>query len=220
MKGSLRSLPGTRRISIARQRLAFTGSATYWERNYELGRTSGSGSYGDLAQGKASFLNAFIRERNIMTVTEFGCGDGNQLSLAEYPSYTGLDVSRSAIHICKQRFAGDMTKSFFLYDGSCYVDHAGRFAADMAISLDVVYHLVEDSVFEQYMTHLLAAGRRYAMVYATNEEIPHTAPHVRHRRFSTWIERRFPEWQLVQVAPGPNIGPGRADFFVYERSCS
>lgn len=45
----LRPLPGVKRLSRLRQRLSFTGSAHYWERNYARGGTSGDGSYGVLA---------------------------------------------------------------------------------------------------------------------------------------------------------------------------
>jgi len=214
----MRSLPGTRSLTIARQRLAFHGSADYWEKNYRLGQTSGSGSYGELARGKADFLNEFTRKRELKTVTEFGCGDGNQLSLAEYPAYIGLDVSRSAIRICRQKFANDLTKSFFLYDGTCHVDHAGIFGADLVLSLDVIFHLVEDSVFETYMADVFGAGRRYVVIYATNAKIQGTAPHVRHRNFTPWVEQNFTEWQLVEHVPGPGTDRIRADFFVYQRS--
>jgi SAM-dependent methyltransferase len=213
----VRPIPGARRLSLLRQRLGFAGSAPYWESHYARGGTSGDGSYGDLARGKAEFLNAFVREHSVRSVTEFGCGDGHQLSLAEYPRYVGLDVSPAAIGLCKRRFAGDPTKSFFLYDGACFVDRAGLFTADLAISLDVLYHLVEDSVFEAYMEHLFAAGRRYVVVYATDMERGGTGPHVRHRRFSSWPEDNCPHWRLVRVTRGPNPGSGRADFFVYQR---
>ena len=139
VKDLLRPLPGVKRLSLLRQRLSFTGSAHYWERNYAHGGTSGDGSYGVLAQAKAEFLNAFVRENDLRSVTEFGCGDGHQLSLAEYPRYVGLDVSPAAIGLCKPLFAQDPTKSFFLYDGACFVDHAGLFTADLALSLDVVF---------------------------------------------------------------------------------
>jgi SAM-dependent methyltransferase len=217
VKDILRPLPAVRQLSLLRQRAAFTGSASYWERNYARGGTSGAGSYGALARGKARFLNDFVRAHGVRSVMEFGCGDGHQLSLAEYPRYTGLDVSRTALAVCKRRFAGDQSKSFFLYDGTCFVDHAGLFSADMAMSLDVVYHLVEDSVFETYMAHLFGAGRRYVVVYSTNEQIQGTAPQVRHRHFSAWVEAHCPQWRLAQVTRGPNTGPGRADFFVHER---
>ena len=214
----LRPLPGVRRISLLRQRLAFTGSAYYWERNYARGATSGSGSYGSLGEGKSRFLNNLVRERAVHSVIEFGCGDGNQLAMAEYPSYVGLDVSRAAIACCQRRFADDPAKSFFLYDGSCFTDRAGVFTADLALSLDVVYHLTEDTVFETYLRHLFAAGRRLVIIYSTNMEISGTAPHVRHRRFTPWVAANCPEWTLAEVTRGPNAEYARADFFVYQRA--
>ncbi len=83
------------------------------------GGTSGEGSHGDLATGKARFLNAFVKGNDVQAVIELGCGDGNQLPLAAYPQYIGLDVSKTAIELCKIRFACDPGKSFFLYDNSC-----------------------------------------------------------------------------------------------------
>jgi SAM-dependent methyltransferase len=216
IKDVLRPLPGVRQLSILRQRMDFAGSSNFWEENYRSGELSGPGSYGALAEGKARFLNAFVRDNSIGSVIEFGCGDGNQLSLAEYPRYVGLDVSKSAIGLCKGRFAADQHKSFFLYNGEAFVDHVGIFTADMAMSLDVVYHLIEDAVFETYMAQLFAAGQRYVIVYSSDTEIRGTAPHVRHRHFTPWVERNCPDWSLAEVRRGPNEEPGRADFFVYE----
>ncbi len=217
VKDLIRPLPGVRSLSLLRQRAAFRGSARYWELNYARGGTSGPGSYDALAEGKAAFLNDFVRTREIGSVIEFGCGDGNQLSLADYPAYVGLDVSRSAIALCQRRFAGDPAKSFFLYDGACFTDRAGLFTADLALSLDVIYHLTEDAVFEAYVTHLFAAARRHVIIYATNGESSGTAPHVRHRHFTPWVEAHRPDWRLLEVTRGPNHGPGSADFFTYER---
>src|SRR3984885_3123844 len=191
----IRPIPGVGQLSLLRQRLDFTGSADFWERRYARGGTSGEGSYGALAHGKAEFLNAFVRSNSVQSVIEFGCGDGNQLSLAKYPSYVGLDVSRSAIELCKRRFADDPTKSFFFYDSSCFIDRAGLFKGDLTLSLDVVYHLIEDAVFEKYMTHLFSASNRYVIVYATNENIRADAPHVRHRHFSHWTDKNCPRWR-------------------------
>lgn len=217
-KDIARPISGVRRLSLLRQRLAFAGSARYWEQRYTRGGTSGGGSYGMLAAAKAEFLNNFVAANGISSVTEFGCGDGHQLSLATYPHYVGLDVSRAAINLCKRRFADDQTKSFFLYDSGCFVDYAGIFRSDLAISLDVIYHLVEDDVFEAYMRHLFAAAGEYAVVYASDQEIAGTAPHVRHRRFSVWIKSNCTAWRLAEMVPGRSSGPARADFFVYRRA--
>ena len=203
VRDMIRPLPGVRRLSLLRQQAAFRGSARYWERNYARGGTSGAGSYDALAQGKAVFLNEFVRTREIGSVIEFGCGDGNQLSLADYPAYIGLDVSRTAIQWCQQRFAADLAKSFFLYDGACFTDRAGVFTADLAISLDVIYHLTEDAVFETYMTHLFAAAARYVIIYATDGEIAGTAPHVRHRHFTPWVRVALPGLASAGGDAGP-----------------
>jgi SAM-dependent methyltransferase len=218
VKELVRPIPGMRQLSLLRQRMGFRGSAQYWERNYARGGTSGAGSYHAAAEAKAAFLNDFVLTRDVTSIIEFGCGDGHQLSLADYPAYIGLDVSRSAIELCQRRFVGDPAKSFFLYDGTCFADRAGLFVADLGISLDVIYHLTEDAVFEAYMTHLFAAGARYVIIYATNREVRGTAPHVRHRHFTPWVEAHAQDWRLLKVTSGPNAGPDRADFFAYERA--
>ena len=214
----IRPLPGVRQMSLMRQRIAYSDSVHFWEANYAQGGTSGCGSYGSLAEGKKRYLNDLVREREVSSVIEFGCGDGNQLSLAEYPSYIGLDVSRTAVRLCQRRFAADATKSFFLYDGPCFTDRAGIFTADLALSLDVVYHLTEDAVFETYLRHLFAAGRRLVVIYSTDAEIGGTAPHVRHRHFTGWVEANIPGWRLAGVTAGPSTERARADFFLYTRS--
>ena len=104
VKGIIRPLPGVRQFSLLRQRIHFNSSADFWERRYAGGGSSGPGSYGTMAQGKANFLDAFVQSSNVQSIIEFGCGDGNQLSLARYPRYIGLDVSRSAIGLCRSRF--------------------------------------------------------------------------------------------------------------------
>ena len=214
----IRPLPGVRRVSLMRQRIAYGDSARFWEANYAQGRTSGCGSYGRLAEGKGRYLNDLVREYEVGSVIEFGCGDGNQLSMAQYPAYIGLDVSRTAIALCQRRFAADATMSFFLYDGTCYTDRAGVFTADLALSLDVVYHLTEDAVFEAYLRHLFAAARRLVVIYSTDAVLGGTAPHVRHRHFSPWIEANVPGWRLARVTTGPSAERARADFFLYTRS--
>src|SRR5260370_32793049 len=115
----VRPLPGVRRISLLRQQLEFRDSAHFWERNYARGATSGSGSYGAAAEAKAGFLNTLVRDRGVRSVVEFGCGDGNQLSLAQYPRYVGLDVSRTAIGLCQRRFTANPAPGSFLLDRTC-----------------------------------------------------------------------------------------------------
>jgi len=198
----------------------FPGSEAYWRARYERGRDSGDGSRGQLAAFKARFLNDFVREQRIASVIEFGCGDGQQLALARYPSYLGLDVSAEALRLCRERFRGDPTRRFRLV-----AEHDGE-GADLALSLDVVYHLVEDAVFESYMEKLFDAGRRFVIVYSSNtDRAPERGPaHVRHRRFTEWVASHRPEFRLERHVPNPHPyrnGAGSfADFFVFVREAA
>lgn len=214
---SERRFPGKSSLSLLRQRVRFSGSAQYWEDRYAQGSTSGLGSYGEVAQMKANFINSWVKSNDVSSVSEFGCGDGNQLSLAEYPTYIGLDVSRTAILLCKERFVNDKTKSFYLYDGECFIDNGRLFRSDLVMSLDVIYHLVEDIIFETYMGHLFATAKRHVIIYSTDAPCGRSAPHVKHRNFSAWVRYNYPEWQLALQSNGPRSEESQADFFVYEK---
>jgi hypothetical protein len=83
---------------------SFQSIKSYWESRYASGGTSGAGSYGNLATYKANYLNDFVKKNNISKVIEFGCGDGNQLSLSNYSLYIGLDISENAINMCRLKY--------------------------------------------------------------------------------------------------------------------
>src|SRR5262245_41742960 len=101
----------SRRLLARRKNMKlFASSAGNWEKRYAHGRNSGVGSYGFLAEFKAEVLNRFVAAHQVQTVIEFGCGDGNQLTLAEYPTYLGFDVSRTAISQCQTLFKADGNK--------------------------------------------------------------------------------------------------------------
>jgi len=197
----------------------FLGSRQYWIERYEAGRTSGAGSYNALAEFKAEIINAFVAKHGIGSVMEFGCGDGHQLGLADYPAYTGFDVSPRAVELCRSKFANDGIKKFLLME-----DFRGQ-TAELALSLDVIYHLVEDDVFESYMKTLFGAGERFVIVYSSNSTLreQNQAAHVRHRRFTEWVDANAPEWSLMKHIPNryPQSTSGTqgslADFYLYEK---
>jgi hypothetical protein len=184
----------------------FEGSAPYWEKRYIAGGNSGPGSYGDLAIFKAKILNEFIAAEKVQSVIEFGCGDGHQLSLARYPRYLGLDVSSTAIAKCRILFAGDASKEFKAmqnYNGD---------QADTVLSLDVVYHLVEDDIFEQHMTAIFDSARRWVIIYSSNYDgaDENLAEHVRHRKFTNWVRTHRLDWYCANVIK--NEFPFTGDF--------
>ena len=200
----------------ARARKSFHSTA-YWESRYREGGTSGDGSYDKLAAYKADLLNDFVRSNDVQTVIEWGAGDGAQAARFDFPAYLGVDVSATAVARCTEAFAGDPTRRFALPS-----DVSGE-TADLALSLDVIYHLVEDATFDAYMRDLFASAHRFVIVYSSNYDEQPSAVHVRHRCFTDWVETHAPEWPLKDkhVNPYPYTGDTTAgsfaDFYVFER---
>jgi hypothetical protein len=94
--------------------------------------------------------------------------------------------------------------------------------ADLALSLDVVFHLVEDAVFEQHMQHLFGVARRFVIVYSSDFDGPGMAAHVRHRNVSAWVASSFPAWERTEVVENPHTThddgtPTIAKFLVFRR---
>ena len=172
-------------------------STAYWQRRYRRGGNSGAGSYGRLAQYKADYVNHIVRDYGISRVVEFGCGDSNQASLYSFPAYLGLDVAPSAVEICEQKLGSRPNWQFKLLDGTPIPKH------DMAMSIDVIFHLVEDDVYDRYMRSLFDAAESCVLIYSSDKDDPHPAKHVRHRSFSDWIAENQPDWVLVDSPEHP-----------------
>lgn len=172
-------------------------SGDYWERRYCAGGNSGAGSYHHLADFKAKVINGFVRKNHIQKVIEWGCGDGNQLSLFEFPEYIGYDVSKQAVSLCRRKFAKDQSKIFKWCGNDEFVNDI---VSDLSISLDVIYHLVEDEVYYLYMDRLFQSSRKYVCIYSCNFEKTH-ALHVRCRKFTDYVKQNFREWELILYLP-------------------
>ncbi len=210
-----------RTIRDKRRARRFPGSRAYWERRYARGGDSGSGSQAHLAQAKAQFLNEFVERARVRSVVELGCGDGTQLELFRFPSYTGIDVAQQVVLENRQRFRSEQLR--FLTTEEWTSLPPEQRSAELALSLDVLYHLVEDDVFEEYLRGLFSAGSRYVIVYASNWDESGKDRHVRHRRFTDWVDRHISGWKLKEEVPNrfkyvpgdPSTSP--SSFFVYER---
>lgn len=192
----LRTIPYFWRLAprfAVKEDAKFVSTPQYWEDRYAAAGTSGLGSTGTLARFKAKVINDFVQDRGIQTLIEFGCGDGNQLALARYENYLGLDISKSAIRQCIEKFSDDKTKRFFLYDPESFLDHEDNFVADASLSLDVIYHLIENDAFKSHMEHLFRSARSYVIIYSSNVDRDVSARHVKHRKFTPYIAGYFPD---------------------------
>lgn len=189
-------------------------SVAYWEARYRGGGHSGAGSRGHLLTYKAGFINGFIAANRVASIIDFGCGDGALLSLLTVKTYTGLDVSTTTLASCARQFP---EREFLPY---YQVDNAAT--ADLSLSIDVIYHLIEDTTFVQYIDNLFAHATRFVIVYASNTDLAWPAAHVRHRRFTDMATARHPAWRLLAHCPNSSpFDPARpddtsfADFFVF-----
>tara|TARA_B110000116_G_scaffold74534_1_gene64671 strand:+ start:686 stop:1324 length:639 start_codon:yes stop_codon:yes gene_type:complete len=169
-------------------------SSRYWEKRYLKGGDSGYGSYGYLAEYKAEIINNFINNNSINTVIEFGSGDGNQLKYMNYKNYIGFDVSNYIIRKCRNKYKDDSTKQFNLYS------NYNNEISELTLSLDVIFHLIEEDIFIDYMKKLFNASNKYVIIYSsnTNNQLTHMVKHFRNRKFTDWIEANQPDFKLIK----------------------
>lgn len=201
-------------------RKTFFSSQKYWIHRYMNGENSGAGSYSRLAEFKAEIINKFVLDNHIKTIIEYGCGDGNQLKYAKYPSYIGFDISKDAIALCKKVFGSDSSKTFKTL--SEYSDEK----SDLTLSLDVIYHLTEKKVFMNYMLRLFHSSLSFVVIYSsdTNQQIKAENCHIKQRKFTDWVKKNLPNWELIKHIPNKYPynpkdpeNTSISDFFIYQR---
>jgi trans-aconitate methyltransferase len=188
--------------------------AGYWDRRYREGRTSGAGSEGDEGAYKAAYLSKFIADRDVKTVIDWGCGDGQVLELIEFPAqtqYIGIDVSETIVR--RMRNKGWEPRCLF-HTAEAY-PILTRTTMELALSMDVLFHLPDDDDYFGYLDNLFGSAERFVVIYATNYAGGRTARHVFRREFTPDIAERFSEWELKTVETP--LREGLASFFVYEK---
>lgn len=207
----LKFFPGNSKLYLWKN-----NSSQYWEDRYQNGGNSGYGSYGLLSDYKADFVNNFLIENKIETVIELGCGDGNQLNLINYPKYIGIDVSFKSIELCKNKFFNDFSKSFY------HLSEIPDVTCDLSISMDVIFHLIEEEIFEDHMKKLFSHSSKFVLIYSSNENKRQFffQPHIKHRKFSEWIFYNYKNWELLSVTKNPFKYTSKgsfSDFFIYRK---
>lgn len=202
----------------------FHSVKSYWESRYASGGTSGAGSYGNLATYKASYLNDFVKKNNISKVIEFGCGDGNQLSFSNYPLYIGLDISKNAIDMCRLKYNHDLSKQFFIYETSILNSSNDLLKGDLTISLDVIFHLVDDIEYDLYMKNLFKFSTNFVIIYSSNNDDKQEVAHMKHRKFTRWVTKNEKNFVIEKfdknIYPYDGKNPDStsvSDFYIYKK---
>lgn len=181
--------------------------ATYWNRRYLDGRTSGAGSEGEAAAVKAATIDRVIREHDITSVIDWGVGDGAVLGLvkAKVP-WLGVDVAPVAIERLSARYGPrSRTRRFAL---ACEAAHDVR---DLALSLDVLFHLPDEADYQLHLAQVFTSAAKAVLIHASDHDGGRTARHVQWREFTPDVAARFPNWRLAEE-PADRTVPG---FYLY-----
>jgi predicted O-methyltransferase YrrM len=192
-------------------------SNKFWDKRYKTGGNSGKGSYSNFATFKGNIVNSVIMNNSdIKTIVDYGVGDGNQLTYfnLENINYIGLDVSEFIINKCKKIYNNDIHKQFLICDKINF----NNLKCDLVLSLDVLYHLIEDHEFIGYLNNLFKISNKFVIIYANNIDKTHTAEHVKFRNFTNYIKQNFKEWILIKHIINPYKNESPSDFYIFEKN--
>ena len=201
--------------------LFYENSSDYWNQRYLNGGSSGDGSRGRLAEQKSDYVKGIIDLHGITSAIDFGCGDGSQLSefINSLESYIGYEVSPYLVSKLEEQYGGE---GRYFYN---YKSYNGS-KAELSLSLDVIYHLIEDSVFEDYMRNLFNSSMKFVLIYSSNTAYQHIFQprHIYHRDVTTWISNNIDNFKFVEYVCNkyPYMWDGNketsfCDFYLYKR---
>ena len=111
---------------------------------------SGHGSLPSVTKGYRKLLEDFIRENNIKSVVDYGCGDWQFSRLVDWgdASYTGVDVVPSVVEENTAKYGSDKITFKAIKPG------AKPPKADLLIVKDVLQHLPNATV-EKFIKEVL-----------------------------------------------------------------
>lgn len=183
-----------------------------WKNRYQNGGNSGSGSYNELYIFKRDIINDIINKNDIQSIIDFGCGDGNQIKEINTKNYIGIDIADTSIKICKMKYNNDNTKKFYTYDE---IDNI-KLQSDLTMSLDVLYHILEEDLYFNYLKNLFSCSSNYVLIYSNNYN-GHIEGHIYTRKFTDNVENMFPNWELQKKINQKYPKKSSADFYLYKK---
>lgn len=198
----------------------------FWEDNYSAGRSSGPGSEGEFAEWKAAVVNDVIERYDVTVVLDVGCGDGQQAALIECPRYYGIDVSPTAVDMCRDRFFGDPMRYF----DTCAPGQLPDGMFDLVMSLEVLMHILEEDVFVSTLSQMFTRARHTVLIQAPLVPMVEYRAGAwdKHRPLLPYLSEYLPYWVLSEILIHPastpesrargEIGEMAADFLVFRRA--
>ena len=182
-----------------------SATCKFWEERYKGGGDSGRGSYNtdhaNFFDFKTNYINNIIQEHKVKTINDFGCGDGNQIKdLRGFDTYKGYDISNEAVSKCSNKYENNPKYNF-------YSEYKNWAKADLSMSLDVLYHIMEDDLWLLYINDLFNFSNKLVLIYSVDDDTL-KAPHVKSRNFTTYIKDNFLNYKLLNVSESPLMKNG------------
>lgn len=184
----------------------------YWEKRYKSGGNSGAGSYSIECDFKVEFINSIIEKKNIQTINDFGCGDGNVISqIKGFNQYVGYDISSTAVNKCDLKL-GSNPKYKFINSISEFIP------SDLSTSIDVIYHILEEELFTEYLQSLYDYSTKYILVYGVDQNSEYSGNHVKYRKFSDILTFKYNLDLILTEHYKPKHGTsGPVAFYLFEK---
>ncbi|HEU4914156.1 MAG TPA: class I SAM-dependent methyltransferase [Candidatus Saccharimonadales bacterium] len=107
---------------------------------------SGHGSLPSVTRGYRNYLETFIRENNIRSITDYGCGDWQFSKLIDWgdAKYTGVDIVSSVVERNNQLYGKNNVRFMTIKPDAIHKIPK----ADLLIVKDVLQHLSDDMVHD------------------------------------------------------------------------
>ena len=195
-----------------RNKSKISSSEEYWKQRYSeyssrlFKGASGNGRLPFRVNYKSKVLNEIIVKYKISSIIDFGCGDGILASKLHIDRYDGLEIDESLVDELSRQFQSKPNYNFSTKIKSTWPERH-----DLALSVDVIFHLLEDDVYRSYMFQLFSGKSDYVVIRSSNHEELGMGRngHIRHRNFSEFVSKNFGQYNLIA-----KYGPRRKRFYL------
>ena len=126
------------------------------------GSVSGSGSTANGSLAIVDAVNELIREYEVSTLVDAGCGIGDVGNEYRVGSYVGYDVCPQLVRQCAQKFIGNIYHSLDIS-----LDYGRMIEADCLVCKDVLHHW-PNSLIKQFLDYLIRS-KKYRVVCLIND---------------------------------------------------
>jgi len=174
----------------------------YWEARYVAGGDSGPGSSKNEGRFKSNLVGSLIDFLQVESIIDFGCGDGQLMSEAlsghSGIHYTGIDFSPKALELSESKIGRlqGINSRFVNMDPS---KGQPTPVADLAICLDVLFHIKERADASRLMMRVLNSFTKAAVLTMWTDDVLNEEPRLARHVFYHPIS--IPDGFMVKEMP-------------------